>query len=111
MRLEKEPAAINRAEVKAKADGTVTKHESRRLHRMQTAASKDVHAQKHDAQPSKSFLAADLKAPQRANAAGPWHFRVSRHGEWLAFPALFAASPDALRQHHPGMKRSSHSSC
>ena len=48
--LEREQAAINRAEAKAKADGTVTKHERKRLHRMQNAASKDIHAQKHDAQ-------------------------------------------------------------
>jgi hypothetical protein len=49
-RLEKEQAKVNNAEAKAKADGTVTKHERKRLHHMQDAASKDVHAQKHDAQ-------------------------------------------------------------
>ena len=49
-RLEKEQAHINNAEAKAKADGTVTKHERKRLHRMQNAASKDIHHQKHDAQ-------------------------------------------------------------
>ena len=37
----------------AKADGKVTKHERKRLHRMQDAASKDIHAQKHDAQTAK----------------------------------------------------------
>jgi hypothetical protein len=49
-RLEREQAAINRAENKAKADGTVTAQERKRLHRMQDAASKDIHHQKHDAQ-------------------------------------------------------------
>ncbi len=52
-RLEKEQAAINKAETKAKADGKVTKHERRKLHKMQDAASKDIHAQKHDAQTAK----------------------------------------------------------
>ena len=50
VRLEKEQAAVNKAEAHAKADGTVTKHERKHLHRMQNAASKDIHAQKHDAQ-------------------------------------------------------------
>ena len=50
LRLEKEQAAVNKAEAHAKADGMVTKHERKRLHRMQNAASKDIHAQKHDAQ-------------------------------------------------------------
>ncbi len=49
-RLEKEQAAINKAETHAKADGTVTKHERRHLHKMQNRASKDIAAQKHDAQ-------------------------------------------------------------
>jgi hypothetical protein len=53
VRLEKEQAVINKAEANAKADGTVTKHERKRLHRMQNAASKDIHAQKHDAQTAK----------------------------------------------------------
>ena len=53
VRLEKEQAAINKAEAHAKGDGTVTKHERKRLHRMQNAASKDIHAQKHDAQTAK----------------------------------------------------------
>jgi hypothetical protein len=49
-RLEKEQAAINRTEARAKADGRVTKHERRHLHRMQNAASKDIRHQKHDGQ-------------------------------------------------------------
>ena len=50
MRLEKEQAVVNKAEANAKADGTVTKHERKRLHRLQDRASKDIHHQKHDAQ-------------------------------------------------------------
>ena len=53
VRLEKELAAINKAEAQAKADGTVTRRERKRLHRMQNAASHDIHHQKHDAQTSK----------------------------------------------------------
>ena len=49
-RLEKEQAVINKAEANAKADGKVTKQERRKLHLMQNRASKDIHAQKHDAQ-------------------------------------------------------------
>ena len=49
-RLEKEQAVVNRAEANAKADGTVTRHERKRLHRLQDGASKDIHHQKHDAQ-------------------------------------------------------------
>ena len=45
--------ARRRDEAKAKADGTVTRHERKRLHRMQNAASNDIHAQKHDAQTAK----------------------------------------------------------
>jgi len=52
-RLEKEQAVINKAEDKAKADGKVTKQERRKLHHMQNRASKDIHAQKHDAQTAK----------------------------------------------------------
>ena len=48
--LEKQQAAIQRAEAHAKADGHVSKHERKRLHRMQKAASKDIAKQKHDAQ-------------------------------------------------------------
>ncbi len=49
-RLEKEQAAINRVEAKAKADGTVTKAERKHLSHMQNRASKDIRHQKHDAQ-------------------------------------------------------------
>lgn len=52
-RLEKEQAVINKAEANAKADGKVTKQERRKLHHMQNRASKDIHAQKHDAQTAK----------------------------------------------------------
>jgi hypothetical protein len=44
---------IAKAETKAKADGKVTKHERRKLNKMQNAASKDIHAQKHDGQTAK----------------------------------------------------------
>jgi opacity protein-like surface antigen len=49
-RLEREQAAINRTENKAKADGTVTPQERKKIHLMQDRASKDIHHQKHDAQ-------------------------------------------------------------
>ena len=49
-RLEKEQAVINNAEAKATADGKVTHRERKRLRRMEDAASKDIHKQKHDAQ-------------------------------------------------------------
>jgi len=49
-RLEKEQAAINKAEAHAKADGKVTQHERKRLARMQNRASHDIRKQKHDAQ-------------------------------------------------------------
>ncbi len=49
-RLEREQNAINRVEGNAKADGTVTAQERKKLHRMQGHASKDIHHQKHDAQ-------------------------------------------------------------
>jgi hypothetical protein len=52
-RLEKEQAAIQKTEAKAKADGKVTHAERKRLHKMQDAASRDIHAQKHDAQTAK----------------------------------------------------------
>jgi hypothetical protein len=52
-RLEKEQNAINRAENHAKADGTVSAAERRRLHKMQKHASRDIHRQKHDAQAAK----------------------------------------------------------
>ena len=49
-RLDREQGAINRVENKAKADGTVTAQERKRLHHMQDHASKDISRQKHDAQ-------------------------------------------------------------
>ena len=52
-RLEKKEAAIDRTEARAKADGTVTHAERRKLTRMQNAASRDIHRQKHDAQTAK----------------------------------------------------------
>jgi hypothetical protein len=53
-RLEKEQAVIGKAEARAKADGTVTKSERRRLHKMQDHASRDIHHQKHDKQTAAS---------------------------------------------------------
>ena len=52
-RLEKEQAHVNRVEDKAKADGKVTAAERKRMQRLQNAASKDIHHQKHDAQTAK----------------------------------------------------------
>lgn len=52
-RLEKQQARINQTEADAKADGTVTKQERRKLHRMQDRASANIHNQKHDAQTAK----------------------------------------------------------
>jgi len=52
-KLEKEQAAIDKTEARAKADGKVTRAERKRLHRMQDAASRDIHKQKHDAQTAK----------------------------------------------------------
>lgn len=49
-RLEHEQRVIGRAENRAKADGTVTAQERRRLHRAQNQASRDVRRQKHDRQ-------------------------------------------------------------
>jgi len=49
-RLERQQSAINKAEDKAKADGTVTAQERKKLHGMQDRASKGIHHQKHDAQ-------------------------------------------------------------
>ena len=50
LRLEREQKRVTVAEAKAKADGTVTAGERKHLHKMQNAASKDIHHQKHDAQ-------------------------------------------------------------
>jgi hypothetical protein len=52
-RLEKEQAHVNKAEANAKADGKVTHAERKHLHRLQNAASNDIHHQKHDAQTAK----------------------------------------------------------
>jgi hypothetical protein len=52
-KLEKEQAAINKTEARAKADGKVTRAERKRLHKMQNAESRDIHQQKHDAQTAK----------------------------------------------------------
>lgn len=49
-RLGREQAVINRAENKAKADGTVTANERKRLQHMQNRASRDIRRQKHDRQ-------------------------------------------------------------
>nr|HET7858590.1 hypothetical protein [Caldimonas sp.] len=53
-RLDKQQARIASVEAKDKADGTVTKAERAELHRMQRRASKNVYAQKHDAQTAQS---------------------------------------------------------
>ncbi len=52
-RLEKQQARIGNAEANAKADGVVTKGERKHLHHMQNKASKNIAAQKHDAQVAK----------------------------------------------------------
>ncbi|MFT3663888.1 hypothetical protein [Piscinibacter sp.] len=52
-RLEREQHVVDHAENKAKADGTVTRAERRRLHKMQNHASRDIRRQKHDAQTAK----------------------------------------------------------
>jgi hypothetical protein len=52
-RLEKDQAGINQAEAHAKADGRVTEAERRHLHKLQNRASREIHAQKHDAQTAK----------------------------------------------------------
>jgi hypothetical protein len=49
-RLVREQHAIARAERHAKADGTVTAQERRRLHHMQDGAGRDIRRQKHDRQ-------------------------------------------------------------
>ena len=49
-RLDKQQGHIAAVEAKDKADGVVTAKERRHLHRMQDRASKNIHAQKHDAQ-------------------------------------------------------------
>ena len=49
-RLDKQQARVQVAEANAKADGKVTKGERKHLNKMQDRASKNIHAQKHDAQ-------------------------------------------------------------
>jgi tellurite resistance protein len=49
-RLDQQQARVAAAESQAKADGKVTKAERKKMHRMQDRASKNIHAQKHDAQ-------------------------------------------------------------
>ncbi len=53
-RLNQGQAKIETAKELAKADGVVTKHERKKLHRMQDHASKRIYRQKHDAQSTKS---------------------------------------------------------
>jgi DNA repair exonuclease SbcCD nuclease subunit len=50
LKLEKEQAAIQKTEARAKSDGKVTKTERKRLTKMQNKASQDIYQQKHDAQ-------------------------------------------------------------
>lgn len=50
LRLEREQKRVAVAEQKAKADGTVTAAERKKLHHMQDHASKDIRHQKHDGQ-------------------------------------------------------------
>jgi hypothetical protein len=57
-RLDREQARVVKAETAAKADGTVTPAERKKLHHMQNAASKDIAKQKHDAQTTTSVPAA-----------------------------------------------------
>ena len=47
-RLEQEQARVDNAEARAKADGTVTAKERRRLHAMQDGASRDIRRKKHN---------------------------------------------------------------
>jgi hypothetical protein len=49
-RLQKQQRHIRHAERHAKADGTVTAQERHHLHRLQDRASRHIHRQKHDAQ-------------------------------------------------------------
>ncbi len=49
-RMNRQQAAVNQAEDKAKADGTVTAQERRRLTKAQNQTSKNIYRQKHDAQ-------------------------------------------------------------
>jgi hypothetical protein len=49
-RLTREQDVIDRVENKAKADGSVTAQERKRLHHLQNRASRDIKHQKHDRQ-------------------------------------------------------------
>jgi hypothetical protein len=49
-RLERQQGAINKAEEKAKADGSVTAKGRKRLTHAQNHASRNIHRQKHDRQ-------------------------------------------------------------
>ena len=49
-KLDHQQARINRAESTAKADGTVTRAERKRLHKLQNHASHSIKRQKHDRQ-------------------------------------------------------------
>jgi len=49
-KLEGEEAHVNRAEAQALKDGKLTRAEKARITRLQNKASKDIYAQKHDAQ-------------------------------------------------------------
>lgn len=50
LRLEREQKRVAVAEQKAKADGTVTAGERKKLHHLQNKASRDIRREKHDAQ-------------------------------------------------------------
>lgn len=50
LRLERQQKRVAVAEANAKADGTVTAAERKKLHHMQDHASKDIRHQKHDRQ-------------------------------------------------------------
>jgi hypothetical protein len=49
-RLEREEAHINQVQARALKDGTLSDAEKRRIDRLQNKASRDIHAEKHDAQ-------------------------------------------------------------
>jgi hypothetical protein len=55
-RLQHEQAHIDKAEDRAKSDGSVTAKERKHLTRMQNHASHDIHHQKHDKQTAVSAL-------------------------------------------------------
>lgn len=63
LRLEREQKRIAVAEQKAKADGTVTPAERKKIHVMQDQASRDIHRQKHDRQHKPGASAAGTGKP------------------------------------------------